>query len=166
MTINNDSININTLRQNREAAIAEFEATLSGILVPNPYYAEDDLQFIGEEQTPYEFKAMCVKIIFDNFSLCEMLGIIRTIEGWEDLKFYEIKEYIVDGAINPDLESPEARELHARINSALVPLFVYGVQKQGVEMDEDTARTLDILREDWDYRPKEQREEVMEAKDL
>ena len=115
-----------------------------------------DTVFITKDN-PEDTKRNCLRIVLENYTPVELSGLLKTIEGAENIPISEIINHLVRGRFDISKEDAETRSLHQNISADLMPWFIECVRYQGIEMDEQIASGFDILHDDWDLRAAEVR---------
>ena len=115
-----------------------------------------ETSFIAQAN-PRDMKRDCLKVVLENYTPYELMGLVQTVEGGETKTVSEIIDCLTDGNFDVTKESADARSIHQNISADLTPSFIDCVRLQGVEMDEAIASQYDILHDRWDLRTAETR---------
>ena len=126
---------------------------------PFPEPEEDDdfnnLQFetlITTQNTPRDMKKDSLRLVLENYTPTELLGLVATIEGGESMYVSDLIDYLTDGRFDPAKESADTRKVHQNISADLMPMFIDCVRSQNIDMDDSLAANYDILKDSWDLR--------------
>ena len=104
------------------------------------------------QNTPREMKRDGLRLVLVNYTPSELLGLVKTIEGGENMYITDIIDFLTDGRFDTAAESAETKKIHQNISADLMPMFIDCVHSQNIEMDDKLASNYDILKDSWDLR--------------
>ena len=113
--------------------------------------AQFETMFVAQN-TPREMKKDGLRLVLVNYTPSELLGLVKTIEGGENMYITDIIDFLTDGRFDPAAESAETKKIHQNISADLMPMFIDCVHSQNIEMDDTLASNYDILKDSWDLR--------------
>ncbi len=123
---------------------------------PFPEYTE-----LGDGSTvltpnPTDYKRSSIQSFITGCSMAEIAGLARTMEDGETLSLSDFVENLTHGRFDRNLETPEIRKVHMRLNADLFDSFLEAYKMQGFDADDESKRkeleTYDILHDSWDFR--------------
>ncbi len=121
------------------------------------YEPETDFESQFLPPNPRDLKRDSIKLVLENYTPKELMGIVRTIEGGDNLPVSQILDRLTDGLFDVSKETAETRQIHQGISSDLMPEFINCARTNGVQMDDELAGHYDILHDSWDLRTVEVR---------
>lgn len=116
------------------------------------YIPEGFESVVVTQQSPADIKKNCLRTVLGNYSVNELLGLVKTIKDGMDIPVDEVLNRLANGRFEPKLEDAATQKIHQEINADLILSFISCVRVQGREMDEETATEYDILHQNWDLR--------------
>lgn len=105
--------------------------------------------------SPKEYKRAHVLEAVKGLEIKEFKELSRMYD--EEISVDEFITNLADGKFDTRMESAEARNAHQYINGTLYPHFIECAAWQGVEVSEETAANMDLLKISWDMRDKKTR---------
>lgn len=114
-----------------------------------PVPPADALTFLSMP-SPREYKRNTICEAINELPLSSVARLMEVFDP--EISFEEFVSALTNGEIDAGREMADAREAHQAINGALYDAYMSCARWQGVEISADTARTLDLLRENWDLR--------------
>lgn len=122
---------------------------------PFPECGDDDGSTVLTPN-PTDYKRSSIQSFITGCSMSEIAGLARTMENGESLSLSDFIENLTHGRFDRNLETPEIRKVHMRLNADLFDSFLEAVKMQGFDTeDEDRRRELerfDLLHDSWDFR--------------
>jgi len=140
-----DTIPVSTDGRDGEDGISGDDESPEDMPVP----PADALTFLSMP-SPREYKRNTICEAINELPLSSVARLMEVFDP--EISFEEFVSALTNGDIDAGKEMADAREAHQAINGALYDAYMSCARWQGVEISADTARTLDLLRENWDLR--------------
>ena len=110
----------------------------------------EDNSFIAYKD-PREYKKGCVAGIIFALNLKEIQALMESTTD-ECSTIEDLVTALVDGKVDKEKESLEARQAHQYMRMELLTAYITCVRLQGIEINEENASEHDVLMSNWDMR--------------